>query len=232
MGLYPYMIESIARLREHLPQPFNVLSLGHPDVLGTPKELEPIVGGLLTTEFNEGFRPFSRNKKGEELVLSAKVLFEALGASLNVVDVRYLRGVDIIADLNSPVDLGSYDLVVDPGTTEHCFNVAQALQNVAQAVKVGGFVWHVVPLADWNQGFWNFSPTAFAHFYARENGFMIWELFASERQNHHIPVSANGKFRISNSGRKLYLHCIAKRLDRVPISYPMQAKYEDSPSRE
>jgi hypothetical protein len=60
--------------------------------------------------------------------------------------------------------------VLDCGTTEHCFNVGQAIINAAHAVKPGGAIFHCFPMCVMNHGFWNASPTAFKDFYFRTAG--------------------------------------------------------------
>jgi hypothetical protein len=72
-------------------------------------------------------------------------------------------------DLNYPEDWPEkYDVVIDGGTAEHCFNVGQVFANILSAVRPdGGIVVHVNPLNMMNHGFWNISPTAYADFYRR-----------------------------------------------------------------
>lgn len=53
-----------------------------------------------------------------------------------------------------------YQLVIDTGTLEHCFNVGQAFMNVAVSVSIGGVILQAAPLNRFNHGFWSFSPTA------------------------------------------------------------------------
>lgn len=81
---------------------------------------------------------------------------------------------DIIADLNVPFPetlCNRYDLVIDSGTAEHCFNVREVLGNAVRALKVGGLVVHTLPISGWlGHGFYQFSPDVFAAFY-KANGF-------------------------------------------------------------
>ena len=81
---------------------------------------------------------------------------------------------DIIADLNTPFPpelWNRYDLVIDSGTAEHCFNVREVLGNAVRALKVGGLVMHTLPMSGWaGHGFYQFSPDVFSSFY-KKNGF-------------------------------------------------------------
>ena len=94
--------------------------------------------------------------------------FRALGAEVTVSDAIAWGGEDIIVDLNAPLPRrlrGRYDVVVDPGTLEHCFNIAQAFENVDALLRPGGFVYHQDAFAFPNHGFWSISPTAFFDYY-------------------------------------------------------------------
>jgi hypothetical protein len=96
------------------------------------------------------------------------------GSSLNVVDLFQHKGWERIVDLSYPQDLGSYDIVLDCGTIEHCSNPAQAFINAASAVKVGGVIIHDLPVTMVNHGYWNICPAWFKDFYTH-NGFTILE---------------------------------------------------------
>ena len=91
---------------------------------------------------------------------------------------------DIIADLNTPfpADLWNrFDLVIDSGTAEHCFNIKEVLGNAVRALKVGGVVMHILPMSGWvGHGFYQFSPDVFSAFYKR-NGFSEIEIMIELR---------------------------------------------------
>jgi SAM-dependent methyltransferase len=82
-------------------------------------------------------------------------------------------------DLNRPLPdslRGRYDLLMDAGTTEHCFDVSRVLANAVAALKPGGYVCHLLPMTGWiDHGFYSFSPTLLLDFYAA-NGFDELEL--------------------------------------------------------
>lgn len=224
MGLYAWEIELIAKLP--LPEGFSTLSFGHPDILATSDELYRIVGGFRLPIDNECL---DRAKFPPDVVGNARIVFGALGSQMTILDFRNGFNVDEIGDLNypfTPTLHGKFDLVIDPGTSEHCFNVGQALVNMASCVKDGGFIYHRVPLAHWNHGFWNFSPCAFHDFYT-QNGFELTLIGAeSKGQLQDVQVRKGGtKWKIPNDGRKLQLVCIAHRVTRQEIKFPTQYKY-------
>ena len=97
-----------------------------------------------------------------------RALFCARGADILVADAIAWGGEDIVLDLNYPVRRpmrGRFDIIVDPGTLEHCFNIAQAFDNVDAMLKVGGYVYHEAAMSYANHGLWSISPTAFFDFY-------------------------------------------------------------------
>lgn len=98
--------------------------------------------------------------------------FRSIGYDLTVIDRAKYEGSEVVADLNEIQVLGEYDLVVDPGTSEHCFNVAQALLNLAGAVKEGGVISQALPMSMFNHGYWNVNPVALLDFYEL-NGFEV-----------------------------------------------------------
>ena len=222
MGLYAFEVDIIAGLMSNLTdrKPLSVLSFGHPDILATPLELKH--WGEFTPDNAEVLRERNYHPK-PNIIGNAKPLFKALGGELFVIDIRKTNGVDEIGDLNYAIRPFANDIVIDPGTSEHCFNVGQALVNMARCVSMGGYIYHMVPLCHWNHGFWNFSPCAFNDFY-EQNGFEVVTLQA-EYRGYFQPVVTKGKFEIPTKGRKLNLMCIAKRVKDIDIGFPTQYKW-------
>ena len=197
----------------------RVLSLGYPDLLATAAEVEALLGVRPAK-----FTPFGRWHGRADPLPETLHVFEAVGATLDCVDVHPSRGVERFADLNHPCRLGSYDLVLDPGTIEHCFNAGQALLNAAGAVRPGGAIFHAAPLSRGNHGFYNFNPTLFHDFYT-QNG---WEIEVLKG------ISRQGAFRVPPSERfeappEAVLHCLARRLSDRALVIPRQSKYLRNP---
>jgi hypothetical protein len=178
----------------------SVLSLGYPDLIAKAATLQEI--------FKSGDR-------------ETKAAFERIGCTLRCVDFYRLKGVDKVVDLNEPVDLGKYDLVIDPGTIEHCFNVAQAFKNAAQAVKVGGFIFHIGSLSMVNHAFYSFSPTLFPDFYGA-NGFELVMLQGSHKDGVPIPIHPYQRMKIPE---ECVIHCIARKVEEKETRWPIQWKY-------
>ena len=196
----------------------SVLSLGYPDILATREQCREIFGVDASTVE----RKTLHRVKGP--LVETMELFGLLGASLECVDVKRWRGIEKIVDLNERHDLGKFDLVIDPGTTEHCFNIGQAMMNAANAVKVGGRIYHSPPMTMMNHGFYNVCPTMLQDFYTQNN----WQIEVLEARigESFVPITAESaaarKVNISNEAG---LVCIARRRTGAWLKAPTQAKY-------
>lgn len=77
-------------------------------------------------------------------------------------------------DLNAPLPpLGMFDVVMNHGTAEHIFNIAQVFTSIHNACKVGGLMIHESPFTGWpDHGFYCLQPTLFYDL-AAANGYEI-----------------------------------------------------------
>ncbi len=184
------LLTLLAKVKQRNRQP-RVLMLGDPDILATPEAIR-----LVGLDLDWDAIPKSSNKTTRQKwaahgrdhladlpMLDAKGVFAAAGAYAVVTDYfRWSRHAtkDLQLDLNYPIrgrkKFGGFDLIVDPGTLEHCFNVAQAFANVDELLNVGGFAYHQSAAAFPNHGFWSISPTAFFDWY-RQRGYELGKAF-------------------------------------------------------
>lgn len=199
--------------------PTDVLSLSYPDLVCTAEEVETITG-FKPIKFSDSNK---WHNKDYQLPETLHVL-EGLGATLRCVDIVASREVEEVFDLNYPQTFGQYGLVLDCGTTEHCFNVSQALLNAANAVREGGYIFHTPPLNMMNHGFYNLNPTLFYDFYMQNE----WELLllAGEVNNKWFEISP-AKREVAPVESSLMI--LAKRTHSRPLKYPMQSKYLHNP---
>lgn len=155
--------------------------------------------------------------------MDAHVYLDARGCTFQCVDVVAHSGCEAIYDLNQPCDMGQWDVVLDHGTIEHCFNVSRALMNAANAVKPGGYIFHSPPLTMVNHGYYALSPCLFEEFY-KHNG---WDLLHMTVQagDYSAPVDSSLACRsVVPLGATLYV--IAQRKTDAPLTYPtLQGKY-------
>jgi len=210
---------TLRMLRDFMPFP-RVLSLGYLDVISPLEDVaEHFPDADLTNPvYNEDSR------KWHSLQFTppdSRWLMPRLGVkTLDVLDITKWRGDEIVGDLNQPMTLEPYDLVIDHGTIEHCMNIGQALLNIAGFVKKDGIVLHGPPMSMLNHGFYNVSPTLFYDFYVR-NG---WKMEAM------CGVTKTGWFDVPRTDRFLCpqeasVVCIARRLEMTPMKWQMQTKY-------
>jgi hypothetical protein len=126
-----------------------------------------------------------------------EILRHEFGATLvESFDASGYEGATHVRDFNAPVAPPRlYDTVIDLGTCEHIFDVAQALRNAAGLCAVGGQILHVLPADNLNgHGFWQFSAEAFFSLYSEANGFADTEVIFAEVRNfkawhrlRHVP---------------------------------------------
>jgi len=192
----------------------KVLSLGYPDLLASIGEIEKGFGYKPQKFTNANQWHGLKDKLPETLEF-----FERLESKLTVVDFTKDHGMEIIADLNYPQDFGEFDLVIDPGTLEHCFNIGQAFLTAASSVKVGGAIFHISPMTMLNHGFYNLNPTLFHDFYV-QNG---WEISEMKIVPSHMPqVMITKRF---DTYVEHTIRVLALRKKDGHLKMPIQTKY-------
>jgi hypothetical protein len=211
----------------------SALALAYPDLVVPRVALVEMLGASLVDGLPE--RPDAPQiwawhgiKGCPEPIFDSLAVFDRLGIDVEVIDVARARGVERIVDLNErlPDDLlARFDLVIDTGTCEHCFNVAMAFSNSCSAVALGGFLVHAAPLNRFNHGFWNFSPTVYPDYF-EDNGFQLHLLrgvtgaLASGFKAYDVPPFARFD---AEPGSALYV--VAERIAVKPVVWPVQRKY-------
>lgn len=154
-------------------------------------------------------------------------LLSALGHTVDFLDMKAFRGVEKIVDLNLPLPddfVGCYDLVVDTGTLEHCFNVGTAFVGMCRLLADGGYILTQAPLNKVNHGFWNFSPCVYANFFVQNN----WEVkyllgyFTEGGKVTVFKPSHNGRF--AAPCESVVIAC-AKKVRGASYDFPTQQKY-------
>lgn len=217
--------------------PKKILSLGYPDLLVNPSDLAQTFGTDIAKKliFHPDSKAIAKWHNIESIttdIVESKHLFQLLGYELDVLDITQSRGDEIICDLNEPCPEelhGQYGIVIDSGTCEHCFNIAQAVKNLANMVSVGGYILQGNPLNMYNHGFYNLNPTWYFDAYTN-NGFSIEHLeiiedpvfnpkvydVPSYQRFHQVPENAS-------------LIAIAKKDTQKEFRWPIQHKYQENP---
>ncbi len=219
-------------------QKLRALSLGYPDLLATREQLIGLFGPGITPHLTARPDGAAVNRwHGTAAILPAifetVAFFEAIGVTLDCIDITASRGFERMLDLNVPIPAemqGHYHLVFDFGTMEHCFNIAQAMANGASALAEGGFILHLNPLNMYNHGFYNFSPTFYTDFYT-QNGFelvFMTGIAGSVANPTPFDVSPGARFRQAPDNSNLI--AVAQRARVQPIAWPTQGKYLKNPT--
>lgn len=164
--------------------------------------------------------------------------------SLTIFDFTKYEGSEVEWDFNFPIPkkyIGQFDIVIDAGTCEHIFNIAQALSNVNLMLSNGGIGYHGGPLCWPNHGFYGYNPTLFADFY-EANAAEVIEMFLTtnfvsvdgKRETLVAEVPKYDRFKMTqltaNDPDLLKLEynlcaVIRKIQDNIDIVYPIQQKY-------
>lgn len=205
MGIDNHLFEAIASDIKGA----SILCLGFPDIVANNLPYKP-------TKFRD-----RDERHGGGKMPDTHEFFEILGAkSVRYIDMAVFEGSEDVIDLNYPHELGEYDLVIDPGTLEHCFNIGVAFINAASCVKVGGAIAHSNPMNMVNHGFYNLNPGTYHDFYG-QNGFSVDVRFLS-----------NGTmFKLTNNVGRIVpahptnLYVKARRKENRAITFPTQSKY-------
>jgi hypothetical protein len=216
--------------------PIKLLSLGYIDFLASKADVARVFGPKVAdvVGIREDSKSIAAWHGGAPSVLDADSLFKALGFEPHYLDLAVIRGGEIVQDLNEPLAphlAGAFDFVIDSGTLEHCFNIAQAVANVATAVRVGGVVHHGNPLLMINHGFYNFSP-AFYHDFYRANGFEMIDMYSVEQVPGQVRLARlDGVRRIKfDNPTEKVIQVLARKVEQKPITWPTQTKYVQSPT--
>lgn len=108
----------------------------------------------------------------------AERFFTGIGFdAVQSLDISDFEGAEVLHDLNRPIPdalKGSCDLVYDGGTTEHVFDVAQAMDNIANLLRPGGVYVACVPgNGFFAHGFYQFGPELVYGYWKHARGFDV-----------------------------------------------------------
>ncbi|MDE0801490.1 MAG: hypothetical protein OSB02_12245 [Rhodospirillaceae bacterium] len=214
----------------------RTMCLSYPDLLAPAGAIsrlfgEDILAGLEVRKDSDQVKKYHGLPDSFGPVYETESLFEGLRIKPDFIDVKKLRGPEKIVDLNERLPSeyhGQYDLVIDTGTMEHCFNVGNAFRSMCELSKLGGHIISLSPMTMINHGFWNFSPTAYFDGFL-QNGFevnFLQGMFQSETGIKAIDFSS-GPTERTMAPSEVTLICIAKKIKEQEFKWPVQSKYRD-----
>jgi hypothetical protein len=238
-GFYLNLVkDSINHLRKSGRTEIRCLELAYPDLIASAAEIEALFGPEVAKDLpiRPDSEPILRHHGMVGRlpgVFDTHALFERLGLQIEVIDIAINRGMERIVDLNDPLpaDLHQrFDLLIDTGTLEHCFNVGQAFKNTCEAMRQGGVIVHGAPLNRFNHGFWSFNPTLYYDFLG-DNGFQILWLKGVQAGPGMKPqifdLPPFDRFNQAPAGSAII--GIFQRREIRPIAWPVQRKYRPAP---
>lgn len=235
-------LQALAQLTAHLATlpglPARIGFLGYPDLVYAPQDLAAVLGEAALPRLC--MRPNAERLRSlhgaapDCLVPTVESLLAALSPrplAVEYLDFQDYTGQETILDLNRPLPPGfaeRYALLVDGGTLEHVFDIAQAFGNCAAMVALGGYVLHSLPLNAFNHGFWNVNPTALVEFH-EANGFETTLLKLNRwHAREVVEAPAFERFRMGH-GEETNVFYIARRAERQVVPhYPIQRRYREA----
>jgi len=214
-------------------QTCKVLCLGYPDIIIPKKELSQSINikQIDNIRIRHDSIEVAALYKLDDLINSvyeAYSFFKELNCELTVMDCTAWQGQEIIVDLNYPVNTKHhliYDVIIDNGTLEHVFNIAQAMSNILNMLKKDGYICHSNPVNSPNHGFYSISPTFYHDFY-EENGCKV--CYCIEHKNHidDQPLEKREVFEYPFDQSAITI--IQKYKLCNQIIYPIQGRYKNS----
>ena len=235
MGLETEHFKTLMAVKRELNgrkiNPVKVLCLGYPDMVVSRAAIP--VDPLVNLPAAKDSADIAKWHGWNGPVYDTNFIFKYFGIEADYIDINASRGIERVVDLNeeAPEDLtNKYDIVLDPGTLEHCFNIAMAFSNVISFLKRGGFVIHVNPLNLPNHGFWSLNPTAYFDFYSN-NGFKVHEsvLLVGPLDNRMVVKGFKPTERFSVNMEASNMVIAEKIIDKDDLVCPMQTKYTQNP---
>lgn len=228
------MCSAIDMVRRKMPNPTTVLQVGclsYPDLLITREQIAARYPHLADSHFRlrEDAERIIRWHSMPHLteIIETSDFFNKLGCEADYFDFAEIRGGEIVTDLNVPLNPAhhnSYDVVVDTGTLEHCFNVGVAFENMCRLPRIGGLLISAAPMTKVNHGFWNFSPCAYDNYF-RQNQFdslFLGAFYKDKEGLKQLEITPNGRQIVP---AEAVLIAIARRTEQSTFKLPIQQKY-------
>jgi len=234
MAMNAVILETLMRVTRQFPQGCRVASLGYPDLLVSEKRLIDMFGAEALSKVAR--RPdldkilSLHGMTGQlDCVYDTIGLMASQGIHMDCLDIVAIRGSEIVVDLNEPVQKelnGQYDIVLDGGTMEHCFNVPQVLRNILSMTKTGGYIIHVNPLNMFNHGFYSFSPTFYHDFYTQSGNRLVSEVHGFNGSALALNVfTLPSVQRFDKAPERASVIVVAQKLVEGVGGWPVQTKY-------
>src|SRR5688572_7074261 len=168
MGVEYYTTRFLLQARARGHAFGRTLTIGRQNLLITARNLEK-----LANEFAFAPADLTNIEPQSALTYVEPLLTRILKATeVESLDASSYEGATHIHNLNLPLPenlRGRYDTILEAGSLEHIFNFPAAIQNLMQAVKVGGAIFIQTPANNYfGHGFYQFSPEVFYRVFTEE----------------------------------------------------------------
>jgi SAM-dependent methyltransferase len=206
----------LSRIKPLLPQGGSLLEIGEANWYG---DLDPREVGL---QVHESFFDISKDFYRQLFAPKRMIAIDFNGSPSAL---RY--------DLNAPLPpIGMFDLVINHGTAEHVFNIAQVFLSMHEACKVGGLMVHESPFTGWlDHGFYCLQPTLFYDL-AATNGYEIVSVNIEEIKSRfiHTVESREAMTQLLTEGLpdNAMLFVVLRKVTNKPFFVPLQGYYAHS----
>lgn len=162
---------------------------------------------------------------------ACKALYAILFAPKRIVSVD-MNGTPAAwrSDLNAPLPpMGEFDVVINHGTAEHVFDVAQVFRSMHDACKPGALMIHESPFTGWrDHGFYCLQPTLFYDL-AAANGYDVVSVHVEEiKEQKIIAVESREHMTelLPNVPDNAMLFVVYRKVADEPFRVPLQGYYD------
>lgn len=179
------------------------------------------------------FKEAAQLERGPSLFALAYACYDLIFQPTEVVSIDMGGPTALPIDLNEPCQLGrQFDTVINGGTAEHVFDIANVFRIIHDHCRPGGIMVHFAPFQGWvDHGFWNLQPTVYFDL-AAANDYQL-EFLAVEDVSARQFVQLNTREQLLNLAASDLLPanaCLAAALRRTnssPFRVPQQGIYDD-----
>jgi len=244
MAISSTYYQLLRELREagELPQGGKILEIGQANFYGDcdPREWLPDIERFAATKLSADIQrsrlslllKMSRAGQMESSLFGlARLIYSIMFSSSRSPDSIDFHGCNdaLRLDLNSAVNLGKYSVVLNHGTAEHIFNIAQVFRTMHDCTEDGGLMIHEAPFTGWiDHGFYSLQPTLFFDL-AHANGYEIVKLAIEDLTNKTYAVVSSREeiFKLRDDLPKNTLLFVAiRKRGNAEFVIPQQGVYD------
>jgi hypothetical protein len=164
----------------------------------------------------------------------AKIAFRALldYSSLSAIDLADSPNVEYRLDLNGPVSIPrQFDVVLNLGTAEHIFNIAQCYKSMHELTRPGGLIVTCGPFTgSLDHGFYTVQPTFYYDLAAANHYLLMVVLVVSLSPQSIVQIGDRDEFLTLAKEGRLPLNSgiyavFRKASQETPFTMPIQGYY-------